>query len=196
MINKRRKPSGATWAFMCLSLPLTLEALLLRARAHPTGGCCHFLFFFSFASLASSASCWSLLNFIFFLPSGVLKYQSWDGREAGVQSAGCKPSFPLQFSRIILPGVGEQWVFHHSRGFSQFPVSTPGHSASRSGEAHALFPPPLQASVTPPETAINRSSQCHRPRWHSPAFLLRLLHLGPSLVLLVPFPAEAQIHLP
>lgn len=36
----------------------------------------HFRFFFSFASLASSAS-WSLLSFIIFLPIGVLKYQSW-----------------------------------------------------------------------------------------------------------------------
>lgn len=36
----------------------------------------HFLFFFSFASLASSAS-WSLMSFTFLLPSGVLKYQSW-----------------------------------------------------------------------------------------------------------------------
>lgn len=36
---------------------------------------CHFHFFFSFANLVSSAPC-SLLNFIIFLPSGVLKYQS------------------------------------------------------------------------------------------------------------------------
>lgn len=36
---------------------------------------CHFHFFFSFAILASLAS-WSLLKFIIFLPSGVLKYQS------------------------------------------------------------------------------------------------------------------------
>lgn len=39
----------------------------------------HFLFFFSFASLASSAASWSWLSFIFFWPSGVLKYQSWGG---------------------------------------------------------------------------------------------------------------------
>lgn len=44
---------------------------------HP-GPSHHFLFFFSFASLASSAS-WSLLSFILFLPSGVLKYQSCVG---------------------------------------------------------------------------------------------------------------------
>lgn len=37
----------------------------------------HFGFFFSFVGLVSSAS-WSLLSFIIFLPSGVLKYQSWE----------------------------------------------------------------------------------------------------------------------
>lgn len=26
VVTRRRKPSGATWAFMCLSLPLALEA--------------------------------------------------------------------------------------------------------------------------------------------------------------------------
>lgn len=42
----------------------------------------HFRFFFSLVSLASSAS-WSLLSFIIFLPSGVLKYQSWGRGGAG-----------------------------------------------------------------------------------------------------------------
>lgn len=42
-----------------------------------------FLFFFSFASLASSAS-WSLMSFTLLLPSGVLKYQSWWEEEGEV----------------------------------------------------------------------------------------------------------------
>lgn len=45
---------------------------------------CHFRFFFSFTSLASWAS-WAFINLIIFLPSGVLKYQSWvRGREGDV----------------------------------------------------------------------------------------------------------------
>lgn len=120
VVTKRRKPSGATWAFMCLSLPLALEAPPIH-HSTPTQVHHHFLFFFSFASLASSASCWSLLNFIFFLPRGVLKYHSWGGRGAGTKSTGCKPSFPLAGNFLPSPprfgGWGGQ-VPHHSRGFS------------------------------------------------------------------------------
>lgn len=95
VVTKRRKPSGATWAFMCLSLPLALEAPPIHHSTPPQVHH-HFLFFFSFASLASSASCWSLLNFIFFLPRGVLKYHSWGGRGAGMSPLDANPPFPWQ----------------------------------------------------------------------------------------------------
>lgn len=50
----------------------------------------HFGFFFSFVGLVSSAS-WSLLSFIIFLPSGVLKYQSWERGGGGGKCPGSGP---------------------------------------------------------------------------------------------------------
>lgn len=61
------------------------SALGLCPRMRPSPSAArsrHFRAFFSFARLASSAS-WSLTNFIIFLPSGVLKYQSWVSRRGG-----------------------------------------------------------------------------------------------------------------
>lgn len=77
-----RAAPQAVWAFM--SLP---PALHLRAPPSPLAkpgrpGLSHHFLFFSFASLASSAS-WSLLSFSLFWPSGVLKYQSWVGGRGG-----------------------------------------------------------------------------------------------------------------
>lgn len=85
-----RAAPQAVWAFMSLPLPLHLGALpgptaKLRRPGH------HFLFF-SFASLASSAS-WSLMSCTLFRPSGVLKYQSW-GRGGKRQKGECIGAAP------------------------------------------------------------------------------------------------------
>lgn len=90
-------------------LPLALEAPLITTLYH------HFFFFFSFACLASSASCWSLANFIFFFPSGVLKNHSWGGREVEIQFAAYNPPLPYN----CLPSSSLTWGWgesQHSRG--------------------------------------------------------------------------------
>lgn len=94
--------------------PLTLEAPAIH-HITPHSKDHHFFFFFSFVNLASSASSWSLVNFIFFFPSGVLKNHSWVGREAGIGSLDATLPSLTVFSHRSLGLVGGE--VHHNRGF-------------------------------------------------------------------------------